>query len=242
MSESTVKAHVKQIIRRLNVANRTQAALLATRSRHAGHCPQAKPRDGYCKRLAGRNILDRQSDARPAPAAEEETRHVRADRHPHFCPSAGRAKSARPTISGSTANRSSTLTDFWAEHGKRIDWIKPFTKVSNAAFEGDVHIAWYEDGTLNASYNCIDRHLPKRAEQTAILWEGDDPGEDRRVTYRELHEAVCRLANVAEGTGCPQGRSGHDLSPDDPRGGGRDARLRSHRRDPFGRLRRLLTR
>ncbi len=94
---------------------------------------------------------------------------------------------------------------FWAEHGKRIDWIKPFTKVSNAAFGGDVHIAWYEDGTLNASYNCIDRHLPKRAEQTAILWEGDDPGEDRRVTYRELHEAVCRLANVLKARGVRKG-------------------------------------
>ncbi|MGA7260266.1 MAG: acetate--CoA ligase [Stellaceae bacterium] len=94
---------------------------------------------------------------------------------------------------------------FWAEHGKRIDWIKPFTKVRNSGFEGDVHIAWYEDGTLNASYNCIDRHLPKRAEQTAILWEGDDPGEERRVTYRELHEAVCRLANVLKARGVRKG-------------------------------------
>ncbi len=94
---------------------------------------------------------------------------------------------------------------FWAEHGKRIDWIKPFTKVGNAAFEGEVHIAWFEDGTLNASYNCIDRHLPKRAEQTAILWEGDDPGEERRVTYRELHEAVCRLANVLKARGVRKG-------------------------------------
>ena len=94
---------------------------------------------------------------------------------------------------------------FWAEHGKRIDWIKPFTKVRNTSFEGDVHIAWYEDGTLNASYNCIDRHLPKRAEQTAILWEGDDPGEDRRVTYRELHEAVCRLANALKARGVQKG-------------------------------------
>ena len=94
---------------------------------------------------------------------------------------------------------------FWAEHGKRIDWIKPFTKVRNAAFEGDVHIAWYEDGTLNASYNCIDRHLPKRAEQTAILWEGDDPREERRVTYRELHEAACRLANALKARGVQKG-------------------------------------
>ena len=94
---------------------------------------------------------------------------------------------------------------FWAEHGKRIDWIKPFTKVRNAAFEGDVHIAWFEDGTLNASYNCIDRHLPQRAEQTAILWEGDDPGENRRLTYRELHEAVCRLANALKARGVQKG-------------------------------------
>ena len=94
---------------------------------------------------------------------------------------------------------------FWSEHGKRIDWIKPFTKVRNASFEGDVHIAWYEDGTLNASYNCIDRHLPRRTEQTAILWEGDDPGEDRRVTYRELHDAVCRFANVLKARGVKKG-------------------------------------
>jgi acetyl-CoA synthetase len=94
---------------------------------------------------------------------------------------------------------------FWGEHGKRIDWIKPFTKVLNASFEGDVHIAWYEDGTLNASYNCVDRHLPRRAEQTAILWEGDHPGDDRRVTYRELHDAVCRFANVLKARGVKKG-------------------------------------
>jgi acetyl-CoA synthetase len=94
---------------------------------------------------------------------------------------------------------------FWAEHGRRIDWIKPFTRVRNGAFDGDVRIAWYEDGTLNASYNCVDRHLPRRAEQTAIQWEGDDPGEDRRVTYRELHEAVCRLANVLKARGVKKG-------------------------------------
>jgi acetyl-CoA synthetase len=94
---------------------------------------------------------------------------------------------------------------FWGEHGKRIDWIKPFTKVRNASFEGDVHIAWYEDGTLNASYNCIDRHLRRRAEQIAILWEGDDPSDDRRVTYRELHDAVCRFANVLKTRGVRKG-------------------------------------
>ncbi len=94
---------------------------------------------------------------------------------------------------------------FWGEQGKRLDWIKPFGRVQSASFEGDVHIAWYEGGTLNASYNCIDRHLPRRAEQTAILWEGDRPGDDRRISYRELHDAVCRLANVLKQRGVKKG-------------------------------------
>jgi acetyl-CoA synthetase len=94
---------------------------------------------------------------------------------------------------------------FWGEHGKRIDWIKPYTKVGNASFTGDVSIRWYEDGTLNASYNCIDRHLAKRGDQTAILWEGDDPSEDKRVSYRELHEQVCRLANALKAQGVNKG-------------------------------------
>ena len=85
---------------------------------------------------------------------------------------------------------------FWAEHAKRVDWIKPFTNVRNAAFEGDVHIAWFEDGTLNVSANCIDRHLPARANQTAIIWEGDDPKEDKKITYKELHDEVCRMTNI----------------------------------------------
>jgi len=94
---------------------------------------------------------------------------------------------------------------FWGGHGKRLDWIKPYTKVKDASFDGDVRIAWYEDGTLNACYNCIDRHLARRGDQTAILWEGDDPGEDRRITYRELHDAVCRFANVMKARGVEKG-------------------------------------
>jgi acetyl-CoA synthetase len=94
---------------------------------------------------------------------------------------------------------------FWAREGKRVDWINPYTKVMNASFDGDVSIKWYEDGTLNASYNCIDRHLAKLGDQVAILWEGDDPAEDREVTYRELHEAVCRLANVLKSRGVEKG-------------------------------------
>src|SRR5690349_2024618 len=94
---------------------------------------------------------------------------------------------------------------FWGEHGKRVDWIKPYSKVCNASFEGDVSIKWYEDGTLNASYNCIDRHLATRADQTAILWEGDSPHEHRHVSYSELHESVCRLANVLKAKGVKKG-------------------------------------
>jgi len=94
---------------------------------------------------------------------------------------------------------------FWGEHGQRLDWIKPFSKVKNASFEGDVSIAWYADGTLNACYNCVDRHLARRGDQAAILWEGDDPGEDRRITYRELHEAVSRFANVLKSRGVKKG-------------------------------------
>jgi len=94
---------------------------------------------------------------------------------------------------------------FWGREGKRIDWVKPYTKVMNASFEGDVSIKWYEDGTLNASYNCIDRHLATKGDQVAILWEGDDPAEDRKVTYREMHEQVCRLANVLKSRGVKKG-------------------------------------
>jgi acetyl-CoA synthetase len=95
--------------------------------------------------------------------------------------------------------------DFWAEHGKRVDWIRPFTKVKNTSYTGDVRIRWFEDGTLNAAYNCIDRHLATRADQTAIIWEGDDPKDSRHISYRELHEQVCRLANVLKARGVKKG-------------------------------------
>jgi len=94
---------------------------------------------------------------------------------------------------------------FWAEHGKRIDWIKPYTKIKDVSYSGDVHIRWFYDGTLNASVNCLDRHLPKRAKQTAILWEGDDPRESKHITYAEAHEQVCRLANVLKKHGVKKG-------------------------------------
>ena len=86
---------------------------------------------------------------------------------------------------------------FWANQAKRIDWIKPFTKVKNTSFVApDVSIKWFEDGMLNVSANCIDRHLDKRGDQVAILWEGDDPDQSKEVTYRQLNSEVCRFANV----------------------------------------------
>jgi acetyl-CoA synthetase len=95
---------------------------------------------------------------------------------------------------------------FWAEQAKRIDWIKPFTKVKNTSYDPhNVSIKWFEDGTLNACYNCVDRHLAKRGEQTAILWEGDDPKDDRKLTYKELHAEVCRFANVLKAHGVKKG-------------------------------------
>ena len=94
---------------------------------------------------------------------------------------------------------------FWREHGRRIDWIKPYTKIKDSSFQPPVHVRWFHDGTLNASANCIDRHLKTRGDQTAILWEGDDPNESKKITYRELHEHVCRLANAMRAQGIKKG-------------------------------------
>ncbi len=95
---------------------------------------------------------------------------------------------------------------FWRGEARRIDWIKPFTRVKNVSWDPDnLFIKWFEDGTLNVSANCIDRHLARRANQTAILWEGDDPRESRAITYRELHEQVCRMANVLKTRGVKRG-------------------------------------
>ena len=95
---------------------------------------------------------------------------------------------------------------FWAEEAKRIDWIRPFTKVKNSSFDPHhVSIKWFEDGTLNVAYNCLDRHLAKRGDQVAILWEGDDPKDDKKITYRELHAQVCRFANVLKARGVKRG-------------------------------------
>lgn len=95
---------------------------------------------------------------------------------------------------------------FWAEQAKRIDWIKPFTKVKNTTFDPHrVSIKWFEDGTLNVSYNCVDRHAEKTPDKTAIIWEGDDPNEQKIITYRELKEHVSRFANVLKAHGVGRG-------------------------------------
>jgi acetyl-CoA synthetase len=95
---------------------------------------------------------------------------------------------------------------FWAEEAKRIHWFKPPTRIKNATFGPEtVAIRWFEDGTTNVAYNCIDRHLDTRGDQVAIIWEGDDPSESRKITYRELHDEVCRMANVMRNRGVAKG-------------------------------------
>jgi len=95
---------------------------------------------------------------------------------------------------------------FWAEQGQRLDWVKPYTQVKNTSFSSsDLHIKWYEDGVLNASANCLDRHLAERADQTAIIYEGDDPTVSRHITYRELHQETCKFANVLKSQGVLKG-------------------------------------
>ncbi len=95
---------------------------------------------------------------------------------------------------------------FWRRIGQRLDWIKPYTKVKDVSFDAnDLHIRWYHDGELNLSANCLDRHLKTRGDKTAILWEGDDPAESRAISYRELHEQVCRAANLLKHLGVEKG-------------------------------------
>jgi len=95
---------------------------------------------------------------------------------------------------------------FWKRTAQRLDWIKPFSKVKDVSFAAnDLHIRWFEDGQLNLSANCLDRHLQARGDKTAILWEGDDPNEAKAITYRQLHEQVCRAANLLKNLGVQKG-------------------------------------
>jgi acetyl-CoA synthetase len=95
---------------------------------------------------------------------------------------------------------------FWGEEAKkRIHWFKPFTKVKNTSFEGNVSIKWFEDGKTNICYNAVDRHVEKRGDQVAIIWEGDEPTDDKKITYKQLHAEVCRWANVLKKQGAKKG-------------------------------------
>ncbi|OAN16691.1 acetyl-coenzyme A synthetase [Photobacterium jeanii] len=95
---------------------------------------------------------------------------------------------------------------FWREHGQIVDWIKPFSQVKNTSFDtGHVSVKWFEDGTLNVSANCLDRHLATRGDQPAIIWEGDDPSDDATLTYNELHQEVCKFANALKSQGVRKG-------------------------------------
>ena len=126
-----------------------------------------------------------------------------------FEPNADLAKSALIDADGYAALYQESIANpdqFWAEHGKRIDWIKPYSHISDVSYDAkDLHIKWYADGTLNAAANCLDRHLATRGEQTAIIWEGDEPDQHRHITYGELHEDVCKFANVLKANGAKKG-------------------------------------
>jgi acetyl-CoA synthetase len=138
-----------------------------------------------------------------------------------FEPSADLAKSALIDADGYAALYQESIANpdqFWAEHGKRIDWIKPYSQISDVSYDAkDLHIKWYADGTLNAAANCLDRHLTTRGDQTAIIWEGDEPDQHRQITYRELHEDVCKFANVLKANGAKKRRPDHYLYANDPR-------------------------
>ena len=126
-----------------------------------------------------------------------------------FQPAAEIVSRALVTDESYTAMYGESLSDndaFWAEHGKRIDWIKPYSEISDVSYDTkDLHIRWYADGTLNAAANCLDRHLATRGNQTAIIWEGDDPADSKQITYAELHEEVCKFANVLKAEGAKKG-------------------------------------
>ena len=119
------------------------------------------------------------------------------------------AQGARVTAADYQRDYATSITDpekWWGEIGKRLDWITPFKRVKDVSFAADdLHIRWYEDGTLNVAANCLDRHLATRGDKTAIIWEGDNPEESRRISYRELHGEVCKAANLLTNLGICKG-------------------------------------
>ena len=131
------------------------------------------------------------------------------DQQPIFQPSDALAKNAHIDADGYQALYAESIADpnaFWAKHGNRIDWIKPYSQVSNVSYDAkNLHINWFADGSLNAAANCLDRHLTERGDQTAIIWEGDEPDQQRHISYKELHEDVCKFANVLKANGAKKG-------------------------------------
>lgn len=127
--------------------------------------------------------------------------------YPPTAQMAAHAHADKPTYDAMYTASIADPDKFWAEHGKRIDWIKPYTRVKDTNFDlGSVSIKWFDDGTLNVSANCIDRHLATRANQTAIIWEPDNPEEGaKHITYAELHDKTCRMANVLKDLGVGRG-------------------------------------
>ncbi|MDT8438042.1 MAG: acetate--CoA ligase [Wenzhouxiangellaceae bacterium] len=132
--------------------------------------------------------------------------HELKDRYPVFESIADGAHLDASGYAAASRRASDDPEGFWGEVGKRLDWIKPYTRVKDVSFAlDDLHIRWYDDGTLNVCYNCVDRHLEKRGDQVALLWEGDDPNRDEKITYRQLYERVCRFANVLKRNGVQRG-------------------------------------
>ena len=131
------------------------------------------------------------------------------DQQPIFQPSDALAKNAHIDADGYQALYAESIADpnaFWAKHGNRIDWIKPYSQVSDISYDAkNLHINWFADGSLNAAANCLDRHLAERGDQTAIIWEGDEPDQQRHISYKELHEDVCKFANVLKANGAKKG-------------------------------------
>ena len=126
-----------------------------------------------------------------------------------FAPSAEQIKRAHVTNQDYQALYQKSVDDpegFWREQGQTIEWMKPFSTVSNVSYDKpNVSIKWYEDGTLNAAANCLDRHLETRGDQTAIIWEGDDPNDSKHITYKQLHDEVCQFSNVLKSRGVKKG-------------------------------------
>jgi acetyl-CoA synthetase len=126
-----------------------------------------------------------------------------------FQPSAALEKHAHIDKNGYQELYAESIADpdaFWGKYGNQIDWIKPYTQISDVSYKAsDLHIKWFADGSLNAAANCLDRHLSERGNQTAIIWEGDEPDQHKHITYSELHRDVCKFSNVLKANGAKKG-------------------------------------